>query len=205
MVNVEKVFLRLGEKAVLENFSLSFPLEGVTCLTGPSGCGKTTLLRVVAGLERPDEGTVTGILPQETAFLFQEDRLLPWRTALQNIADVLPRERREEAQAWLSWVELAGEENRSVAELSGGMKRRVALARTLALGGRLLILDEPFQGIDAKLRGRLMERIRSLHVPALAVTHDRAELDALADRVHPAGRHSAPDRGRGREIKNEGG
>ncbi len=136
MVSVKKLFLRLGEKTVLEDFSLSFPLEGITCLTGPSGCGKTTLLRVIAGLECPDRGTVAGIAPGEIAFLFQEDRLFPWRTALQNIADVLPREKRSEAETWLAPMELAGERDRYPAELSGGMKRRVALARRTVPGDR---------------------------------------------------------------------
>jgi NitT/TauT family transport system ATP-binding protein len=140
----------------MEDFSFSFPLQGITGLTGPSGCGKTTLLRVIAGLERPSAGSVTGIVPKDIAFLFQENRLFPWRTALQNIMDVLPRERREEARLWLSRMELEDEQGRFPAELSGGMRRRVALGRTLALGGKLLILDEPFSGIDAALRGNGM-------------------------------------------------
>ncbi len=183
MVKLDHVFLRYGEKRILEDFSFSFPLQGITGLTGPSGCGKTTLLRVLAGLEQPSAGTVTGICPKEIAYLFQEDRLFPWRTALQNIMDVLPRERWEEARLWLSRMELENERERYPAELSGGMRRRVALGRALALGGRLLILDEPFTGIDAALRGRLIALIRSLDVPVLAVTHDREELSALSDRV----------------------
>ena len=108
MIRMEKLNLSFGDKQVLRDFSLALPEGGITALRGPSGCGKTTLLRVLAGLERPYSGTVTGITPRETAFLFQENRLLPWRTAEQHITDVLPRERRGEAGDWLRLVELEG-------------------------------------------------------------------------------------------------
>ena len=97
MLEISHLTLSYGEKRVLENFSLTLPLEGVTVLSGPSGCGKTTLMRCIAGLERPQGGTISGIVPSETAFLFQEDRLFPWRTAEQHILDVLPKARRGEA------------------------------------------------------------------------------------------------------------
>ena len=98
-IQIRSLCLSYGDKAVLDRFSLELPLHGLTALTGPSGCGKTTLLRILGGLLSPDSGSVEGIAPGDTAFLFQEDRLLPWRTAGQNIADVLPRERRGEVDA----------------------------------------------------------------------------------------------------------
>ena len=141
-----------------------------------------TLLRVLAGLERPDAGTVEGIDPTRTAVLFQEDRLLPWRTAEQQIADVLPRERRGEAADWLAFAELEGEGRTRPAALSGGMARRLALARCAALGGSLLLLDEPFTGVDLPRALRLLERLRGLRTPVLLVSHEAAVLDAC-DRV----------------------
>lgn len=182
MIAVRDLTLRYGDKPVLERFSLELPDTGLTALTGPSGCGKTTLLRVLAGLERPAAGTVEGIAPARTAFLFQEDRLLPWRTAEQQITDVLPRERRGEAAKWLAFAELEGEESTRPAALSGGMARRLALARCAALGGELLLLDEPFTGVDLPRALRLLERLRELNVPVLLVSHESAVLNAC-DRV----------------------
>ena len=182
MIQIRDLTLRYGDKPVLDQFSLELSGSGLTALTGPSGCGKTTLLRVLAGLERPSAGTVEGIDPTRTAVLFQEDRLLPWRTAEQQIADVLPRERRGEAADWLAFAELEGEGRTRPAALSGGMARRLALARCAALGGNLLLLDEPFTGVDLPRALRLLERLRGLHVPVLLVSHEAAVLDAC-DRV----------------------
>ena len=182
MIQIRDLTLRYGDKPVLDQFSLELSGSGLTALTGPSGCGKTTLLRVLAGLERPDAGTVEGIDPARTAVLFQEDRLLPWRTAEQQIADVLPRERRGEAADWLAFAELEGEGRTRPAALSGGMARRLALARCAALGGSLLLLDEPFTGVDLPRALRLLERLRGLRTPVLLVSHEAAVLDAC-DRV----------------------
>ena len=102
MICLEHVTVSFGDKRVLDDFSLTLPKRGVTVLSGPSGCGKTTLLRVLAGLEVPEQGHVRGITPKNTAFLFQEDRLLPGRTVLQQLTDVLPKERRGEAGHWRS-------------------------------------------------------------------------------------------------------
>lgn len=182
MIKVERLFLNYGEKEVLRDFTLEVPGEGVTALRGPSGCGKTTLLRVLAGLERPQSGKISGVQLGETAFLFQENRLLPWRSVEQQLTDVLPRERRGEALRWLELVELAGEEKNDPAALSGGMARRLALARCLALGGKLYLLDEPFAGVDPERAKRILERMRGLGVPVLLVSHEPFVLE-LADRV----------------------
>ena len=182
MIQVEHLSLSFGSREVLRDFSLAVPDRGVTALRGPSGCGKTTLLRCLAGLERPQGGRISGIAPRETAFLFQENRLLPWRTAAQHITDVLPRARWGEAADWLALAELEGEERAYPASLSGGMGRRLALARCLALGGRLYLLDEPFTGVDPERAARIMSRIRALNTPVLLVSHEAPVL-ALADRI----------------------
>ena len=185
MIQIEGLSLAYGDKRVLEDFSLSLPDRGVTALSGPSGCGKTTLLRVLAGLQRPDAGRLTGLDPARTVLLFQENRLLPWRTAEENIADVLPRERRGEAGRWLALAELSGEASARPAALSGGMARRLALVRALALaslGCSALLLDEPFTGVDPARIRRLMEALRALDTPVLLSSHE-ALVCSLADRV----------------------
>ncbi len=167
---------------MLDDFSIDKPREGFTALSGPSGCGKTTLLRVLGGLERPQAGTVSGLDQARTAFLFQEDRLLPWRTVRQHITDVLPRERRDEADRWLALAELEGEGDAYPAALSGGMARRLALARCAALGGECLLLDEPFTGVDPARRERLITRLRELGTPVILASHE-ADVLAACDRV----------------------
>ncbi len=178
MIKLENITLRYGEKLVLDRFSLELPGRGFTALSGPSGCGKTTLLRVLAGLAAPECGTVSGIDPARTAFLFQEDRLLPWRTVRQHIADVLPRARRGEVGKWLAFAEMEGEGDACPAGLSGGMARRLALARCAALGGELLLLDEPFAGVDPARTARMLERLRALDVPVVLASHQPQVLSA---------------------------
>ena len=182
MIELRDVTVRYGDKLVLDRFSLDIPHCGLTALSGPSGCGKTTLLRVLAGLTRPEGGTVSGLDPSRTAFLFQEDRLLPWRTVSQHITDVLPRSRRGEAGRWLAFAELEGEGESYPGALSGGMARRLALARCVALGGGLLLLDEPFAGVDQERTARMLERLRGLDVPIVLATHQPQVLSAC-DRI----------------------
>lgn len=182
MIEVKDLTLRYGDKLVLDRFSMTLPDSGITALNGPSGCGKTTLLRVLAGLAKPESGQVRGIHPSETAFLFQEDRLLPWRMVGQHISDVLSRGRRGEVGRWLAFVELEEEGDAYPAALSGGMARRLALARCAALGGEVLLLDEPFAGVDMTRTERLMARLRTLDVPVILASHQEAVL-AACDRV----------------------
>lgn len=183
MIRICDLTLSYGDKLVLDRFSMELPLEGIAALTGPSGCGKTTLLRVLGGLEKPRGGGVSGLAPERAAFLFQENRLLPWRTVRQHITDVLPRERWGEADHWLSFAELDGEGDARPDALSGGMARRLALARCAALGGDCLLLDEPFTGVDRERRERLMGRLRELDAPVILVSHESDVLD-LCDRVY---------------------
>lgn len=180
MISVEHITVCFEEKQILDDFSLKLPAEGITALSGPSGCGKTTLLRVLAGLQEPAGGRVQ--VPRPAVMLFQEDRLLPWRTAGEHIADVLPKERRGEVEAYLALAELEGEGDRYPAALSGGMRRRLALARALACGGGLFLLDEPFTGVDEDRAGRIMARVRALGTPVLLSSHE-PRVVAMADRT----------------------
>ena len=182
MLEIRELTVSYGDKLVLDRFSLTVPAEGVTALAGPSGCGKTTLLRVLMGLETPSSGSVAGLDPSKAVLLFQENRLFPWRTAEQHITDVLPRPDRETARRWLAAAGLEGEEGTYPAALSGGMGRRLALARTLACGGDLFLLDEPFTGVDEACMGRIMDRIRELEIPVVLSSHESAVVERC-DRV----------------------
>lgn len=176
-------------KTVLEQFSLQLPSTGTVCLFGPSGCGKTTLLNCIAGLEPFDSGEIEGTGNGRISYLFQENRLLPWISAKDNIAAVLrgkAGQNAEQAEKWLSLVGLAEAGNKRPAELSGGMRRRVALARALAYGGDLYLMDEPFQGLDAERRDEMIALLQKETAGALKiiVTHDFEEAEMLADVIY---------------------
>lgn len=172
MLTVEHLTKRFDGVPVLTDFSCVFPETGIVAIVGPSGYGKTTLLRCIAGLEKPDSGAITGV-PERIAYCFQEDRLLPWRTALGNLEAVLGKRRRAEALGWLDRVGLADAADKYPSELSGGMRSRVAFARALAFDAPLLLLDEPFHALDdttrAAMEALLAEKSRGRLV--LLVTH----------------------------------
>ncbi len=182
MISLKNISLSFGEKKVLDNFSIEIPSEGVTCLSGPSGCGKTTLFRIIAGLNHIQNGEVVHNF-KKPAFMFQEDRLLPWLTALQNVAAVMPQQNFEKAADFLRDVGLGNEINTLPSELSGGMRRRVAFARVLAYDGDLLLLDEPFKGLDEELTAQLASMVAGSPIPALVITHSEDELSLLRGRV----------------------
>jgi len=175
------------ETQVLHRLDLPLPEVGSVCLTGPSGCGKTTALRLLAGLEQPGEGRVAGLEGRRIAMLFQENRLLPWCAALENVLlgmgggrEGLPR-----AHALLDAVGLADQADQLPNELSGGMQRRVALARMLAREGDVLLMDEPLKELDAdtaqRLRGLIREHARGKLM--VLITHDLRDAQALCDTV----------------------
>ena len=177
-MKVEGITVCFGEKRVLEDYCLSLPDEGVAYLSGPSGAGKTTLLRVLAGLLTPQGGKVE--LPGVPVLLFQEDRLFPGLSAKRQVEAVLPRERRDEAVEWLRLVELEEDAHKLPGELSGGMARRLSLARALAVEGAVYLLDEPFAGVDLERAGRILERLKELGKPVLLTGH----APELAARCH---------------------
>jgi sulfonate transport system ATP-binding protein len=183
---VDHVVRRFGDRVVLEHLDLTIAVEELVVLLGPSGCGKTTLLRLMAGLDRPDGGKVE--VPVKRAIVFQGDRLLPWQRVLSNVTLGLHGpEARQRAQAALAEVGLADRERAWPKELSGGEAQRVALARALVSEPQLVLLDEPFAALDAITRLRMHDLVRALrrrHQAAmLLVTHDVDEAIALADRI----------------------
>ena len=165
-----------GDKRVFQALTLALPDEGITALTGPSGCGKTTLLRLIARLETPQGGSIDAPPAEQIALLFQEDRLIPRLSARRQIELVRPKGK--DADAWLAAVGLAGEADAAPEALSGGMRRRLSLARCLAYGQdkRLLLLDEPFTGVDADRIRALADLIRSMKIPTIFTAHDSESL-----------------------------
>ena len=171
MIRFEKVCFSYPGKEIFRDLSLEFPEEGAIALMGPSGLGKTTLLRLLAGLEKPMAGKITGTEEKKISFLFQEDRLLPWLTAEKNVALASDTAK---AAGWLAQMEIENAAQ-SPLEMSGGMQRRVALARAMAYEGDILLLDEPFKGLDESLRARIAGRIREKAALTVLSIHDRTE------------------------------
>ncbi len=180
MIEAKNITVRFEDRTILGHFMLTIPAEGLTFLSGPSGVGKTTLLRVLAGLLKPETGTVS--LPGRPVMLFQEDRLFPGCTVGEQVEAVLPRDRRGEAQRWLELTEMNGDAGKYPQELSGGMARRTALSRALAVEGEVLLLDEPFAGVDLDRAFRILERLRELGKPILLTGH-APELAERCDQV----------------------
>lgn len=181
-----------GDTLVLDGLSLELPKNAVSVVLGPSGCGKTSFLNILAGLDRDFEGELDGFAGTRAGYAFQEDRLLPWRSAKDNVALVLEaRYGRAEAQRLaldaLRSVGLEGDAGKLPGALSGGMRKRVALARAFAYPSELLLMDEPFSSLDLKTRIAVMDLFLSLRrasgKTALIVTHDVREAIYLGDKV----------------------
>lgn len=180
-LRVSRLCKSYGGQAVLKD--VSFTVEaGALCILGPSGRGKTTLLRLILGLEQPDGGTVEGLENARCSAVFQEDRLLLGRTALDNLRFVRGKSFREaEGRALLEELGLSDVDGKPVREFSGGMRRRAALARALCVPFDALVLDEPFTGLDGDSRRRCLGAVRRRTDGKLVllVTHDRADAEAL--------------------------
>ncbi len=177
-----------GALHAVGNMEFSLRPESFTCIVGPSGCGKTTTLRMILGLDTDFQGTIKKPVGERLATVFQEPRLLPWRTVEQNIRLVLPKERRQEALDELFDVlELTEVRHFFPGQLSLGLARRASLARAFVVKPQLLILDEPFVSLDdataIRLRQLLLRLWQEQQTTALMVTHNIREAAILADRI----------------------
>lgn len=178
---INNLYKRYGEHAVLGDFSMTVEKGRVTALMAPSGAGKTTLLRLLAGLEKPDAGSISGLDGARLGVVFQEDRLLQWLDAVENVRLVSPELSREDALDALRRFGLSGIEGQPVSELSGGMRRRVALLRALLSPSDALLLDEPFNGLDEATREMVIRETLSLirGRTTLLITHDPTDAQLL--------------------------
>jgi nitrate/nitrite transport system ATP-binding protein len=192
---------RAGTTAVFEDLWLDMRRGEFLCLIGHSGCGKSTVLNILAGLDQPSAGTV--IVDGEAiegpsldrAVIFQSHALLPWRTVLGNVSYAVASrwrrrraaEVRAQAQTFIDLVGLSGAEHKRPAELSGGMKQRVGIARALSIEPKILLMDEPFSALDALTRGSLQDEVRRIcrttGQTVFMITHDVDEAIYLADRI----------------------
>ena len=205
-IALRSVAKQFGEFAAVENINLDVPTGALMALLGPSGCGKTTLLRIIAGLETPDEGqvlfdgrdaTLWPVRDRKVGFVFQHYALFRHMTAFENVAfglEVKPRRERPAAaqirrkvRSLLELVQLGWAGDRYPAQLSGGQRQRVALARALAVDPDVLLLDEPFGALDSQVRHELRRWLRrlhdELHFTSVFVTHDQQEAIEVADSI----------------------
>ncbi len=202
LLEINRLSKCFGDTLAVDGVSLAVNEGEIVCLLGPSGCGKTTLLRLVAGLELPDSGTVcyagrdldgVPVHQRNLGFMFQDFALFPHKNVGRNVAFGLqmaglePAAVAQRVRETLQLVGLSGMSERSITALSGGEQQRVALARSLAPRPRLLLLDEPLGSLDRALRERLMNELRAIlkrvGVTAISVTHDQGEAFALADQI----------------------
>jgi NitT/TauT family transport system ATP-binding protein len=196
VLKVEDLAMRYGSaEPVVAGASLELAAGEVASLVGPSGSGKSTILRAIAGLHKPASGRIENAYgPLEIGFLFQDDALLPWRTARHNVAlglrlrNATKEEANAEADHWLTRLGIGGFGDRYPRQLSGGQRKRVALAQVLALKPKLLLMDEPFASLDAIVRHRitqdLLDWVEGSGIAVLLVTHDLEEAQALSDTVY---------------------
>ncbi len=201
-IEVRNITRRFGDFVAVDNVSLEIPDGSLTAVLGPSGSGKSTLLRIIAGLERPDSGEVllagkdaTAVSPQkrDVGFVFQHYAAFKHMTVRDNVGFALSirkrpkKEIRERVDELLDLVQLNGYAERYPHKLSGGQRQRMALARALAAKPRVLLLDEPFGALDARVRAELRDWLRRLHeevhVTTVIVTHDQEEAMEVADRI----------------------
>lgn len=173
MLSIQNVF-KAYDKPVLENFSYEFPDKGLFVIRGSSGIGKTTLLRLIAGLEKPDHGKICRKSDETISFVFQEARLAPYLTLLDNVLLVKKERDPNRASEILNELGLEDSANKFPDELSGGMKLRGSIARSLYYGGDIYLWDEPTKELDPENRKKIIDKIQALSEEKLmiVVTHD---------------------------------
>ena len=185
MIAIDKLCKAFGGKTVLQDFSCELEEGRVTALMAPSGAGKTTLLRILLGLETADSGEITGLSGKRLAAVFQEDRLLDFMTPVDNIRLPEPKLERAVILREMAAMGLTGCESQPVRELSGGMRRRVAILRALLCGADVIARDEPFKGLDEATRARVIDETKRLcrGKTVLLVTHEAAEAERMGAKI----------------------
>jgi len=192
MITLRNIHKSFGQLKVMEDFSIDFEEGQVTCLLGPSGCGKSTILKMLSRLDTKYTGTVVGLDNKKLSYVFQESRLVPWLTVEENLSYVLEGKLpedilKERIEFFLNKVELTAFRKAYPNTLSGGMKQRVSLARAFSMPHDILLMDEPFQGLDDELKDQLMTLLEELicldKKTVIMVTHDLQEASRLGDKI----------------------
>ena len=192
-LELKHIYKNFGEKNIFTNLNLKFPKMGFTAIMGPSGYGKTTLINLILGIHKPDHGEILGFDDKKIAVVFQEDRLLEHKSGLDNILFVLRNTTAHNDAAWemLARTGLAEDAHKRARDYSGGMRRRLALCRALVTDFDMLILDEPFKGLDVALKPEIMALVKQKceGKAAILITHDRDEAEFfdsyIVDISHP--------------------
>jgi NitT/TauT family transport system ATP-binding protein len=199
---IESLTKKFSGQLLFDGINLEIPLNRTTVLAGPSGCGKTTLLRMLAGLDTDYTGKISGV-PEKRSFMFQEDRLRPWQSVRGNIEFVLKdvmsqNEMNSVTCDMIDAMQLSGHEDKVPSELSGGMKRRVAMARAYCYPAGLYLLDEPFKGFDPKLLSDMLSLFKKLFIDrektVILVTHDVSVISGLGQSLIDIGGLCRKDR-----------
>ncbi len=191
---IKKLNKAFGDQVIFKDFDLSLENQKITGISGPSGCGKSTLLNLIAGLIKADAGEIIGADPTSISYIFQEPRLLPWRSVRENLRFVLPSSNtrhkgqdEERIDAMLDLVGLMDVSAYFPDQLSGGMRQRVAIARAFLYPAKLLLMDEPFSSLDQALKKQLMEAFLKIwqvnRRTVLFVSHYEEEINTLSHQI----------------------
>lgn len=176
-IQINNLCKKYGDKVVFDAYTNTFDFDGILLIKGASGLGKTTLMRIIAGLEKADKGEIIKDA-NKISFMFQEDRLIPFVSVLKNLTAICDEEK---ALKYLKLMGLENEKDNSPLSLSGGMRRRVSLARALCFNSDLVILDEPFKGLDEELKSTICEIIKeeSKKRDFIIISHDSQDAELL--------------------------
>ena len=193
ILSLQNICKSFNGKEIFKDFNIQFTEGIITCILGPSGCGKTTLLNLIGGILHPDSGRCSGFTDRKISYIFQEPRLLPWKTVRGNIEFVLPdelasTERKEKADELIRRVNLCEFADYYPGQLSGGMKQRVSIARAFASSSDIILMDEPLNGLDFSLKQNMLKWFSQIwqadRRTVIFVTHDIDEALAIGNEVY---------------------
>ncbi len=186
-VRLNSVSKSFNGNTVFKNISYNFKNKCITCVSGPSGCGKTTLLKIISGLILPDSGSTEIMTDNKISFIFQEPRLMPWYTSIENVIHICEKSKKDEnlkkAEELFEYFELTDAKNKYPHELSGGMAKRISIIRAFVHGGDILLCDEPYNGLDMRMCLKTEDLIKNYAKDkcVILVSHDKERAAAASE------------------------